>query len=90
MHDVAPCYKAKGVQEYLNKANVTILGMPGNSPDLNHIRNLWDSMKNMIAKMMTNSQPANTQVSCGCYQGCLGPEILAEFCQSYNQHSSSY
>ena len=57
MHDGAPCHGSKVVSEYLRKSNVEVLDWPGNSPDLNPIKNLSSYMKNKVAE----KQPSNTK-----------------------------
>ena len=41
MHDSAPCYKAKKVTRFLEQQQINVLEWPGNSPDLNPIKNCW-------------------------------------------------
>ena len=50
MHDGAPCHRSKAVKEFLEQGNVQVLDWPGNSPDLNPIENLWNSMKAKVAE----------------------------------------
>ena len=42
MHNSAPCHKARKVTRYLEQKQIK---WPGNSPDLNPIKNCWQKMK---------------------------------------------
>ena len=39
MHDGVPCHRSKIVKKFLGENYVTALDWPGNSPDLNSIKN---------------------------------------------------
>lgn len=58
MHDGAPCHRARVVFEYLKSVSVPILDWPGNSTDLNLIKNCWDNLKNYSAIQLTISATA--------------------------------
>ena len=49
MHDGAPCYRAKLAKNFVHEKNVDFLDRPGNSPDLNSIKNILHVMKNKVA-----------------------------------------
>ncbi len=42
LQDLAPAHTAKGTKSWFNDHGVTVLDFPANSPDLNHIDNLWE------------------------------------------------
>ncbi len=53
--DLAPAHTAKSTKSWLNNHGVSVLDWPENSPDLNHIENLWDIVK----RKMRNTRPKN-------------------------------
>lgn len=48
LQDGAPCHKAKRVMALLAAQDFTVMDLPGNSPDLNPIENLWSIMKRKL------------------------------------------
>ena len=48
----------KGCETILAENSLTTLAWPGNSPDQNHIKNLWKTIKNKVA----DKQPLSTGV----------------------------
>jgi transposase len=48
MQDGAPCHRSKMVMEVLKKEKFSILNWPGNSPDLNPIKNCWSHIKRKL------------------------------------------
>ena len=48
--DLAPCHRAKKVQQVFRDNGVVVLDWPGNSPDLNPIENLWAIIKQKSRK----------------------------------------
>ena len=55
MHDSAPCHKARKVTSYLEQKQINILEWPGNSPNLNLIKNCWDKMKKTMSEKKTTN-----------------------------------
>ena len=49
MHGGAPCHRSKVVSLFLQENRAKVLDCPGNSFDLNPIKNLWKLMKDMVA-----------------------------------------
>ena len=52
MHDLAPCHNSKSTRIFLDCKGICLLELPGNSPDLNLIENVWNIMKIEIGKQM--------------------------------------
>ena len=78
IHDGAPCHRSRVVSEYLWKSKVEILDWPGNSPDLNPIKNLWSYMKNRVAE----KQPSSANELVTAIKEVWVKEIRTEYCAS--------
>ena len=57
MQDGAQCHRSKIVTQFLKSKKNQILDWPGNSPDLNPIKNLWTVLKDKVSE----KQPTNTK-----------------------------
>ena len=44
-HNGAPCHQSQIVKQFFTENHTKILDWPGNSPELNPIKNLWTKMK---------------------------------------------
>ena len=58
--DSAPCHKAKMITNCFKQMKITVLDWPGNSPDLNPIKNLWSFVKNRLRKMDCSDEGLET------------------------------
>ena len=55
MHDGAPCHRSKIVKQFFTENHIKILDWPGNSTDLNPIKNLWTKMKDLVSQKQPGS-----------------------------------
>ena len=55
MQDGAPCHCYKVAKNFLDSNNIDLLEWPGNSPDLNPIKNLRTNIKNKVSEKQTLS-----------------------------------
>ena len=55
MQDGAPSHRAKSVKNFLASNNIPLLEWPGNSPDLNPIKNAWKMLKDEVEKSRPTS-----------------------------------
>ena len=49
--DLAPCHTSQQVKRVFRQADIKVLDWPGNSPDLNPIKNLWSILKSRLLKL---------------------------------------
>ncbi|GFX76726.1 transposable element Tcb2 transposase [Trichonephila clavipes] len=55
MQGGAPCHTDRSIKAFLAEQNILLLDLPGNSPDMNTIENIWELMKREVAKdVITN------------------------------------
>ena len=76
MHE-APCHRSKVVSKHLRKSKVKDL-LPGRSPDLNPIENLWSYIKNKVAE----KQPSTGKKLVTAIKEVWVKEISTEYCAS--------
>ena len=55
VQDGGPCHSSKVVTEFLKKNKISVLEWPGNSSDLNLMKNLWTMMKDKVAYKQLSS-----------------------------------
>ena len=77
MHDGAPCHRSSLVKKFLGEKNIRQLDWPGNSPDLNPIKNLWMLLRNKVSE----KQPTNAKSLVTAIKEILMKEISAEDCK---------
>ncbi len=84
-HDNDPKHTAKATKEWLKKKHIKVLEWTSQSPDLNHIENLWRELKVRVAKR----QPRKLNDLDGiCKEEWdkIPPEMCANLVTSYKKH----
>ncbi len=61
LQDGAPCHKNKKVMDWFKEQNIEVMDWPGNSPDLNPIKNVWSYMKKKVKDKAITSVPVLQQ-----------------------------
>ena len=67
MHDLASCNNSKRTRTCLERNEFPVLKWPGNSPEINSIESVWNSMKKDI----------------GNHLPCLKVEMLKQACEAW-------
>ena len=75
--DGAPCHKSKFTMSFLEDHGVPVMDWPGNSPDLNPIKNMWEAMKQKIEE----KQPSSLQDLINKIKHVWCLETSPEFCK---------
>ena len=57
MHDLMPCHNYKSTRPFLECKGISVLELPGNSPAMNPIDNVW----NIITKVIGNQIPCKRE-----------------------------
>ena len=78
IHNGAPCQRSQIVKKFLEENHVTTLDLPGNSPDLNAIKNLWAELKDLVAE----KQPSGGKALIETIKEVWAKEISADYCNS--------
>jgi transposase len=68
MHDGAPCHTAKSLTNYLHSYNVEVLEWPGNSPDMNTVKNIWEEMEDSVSNTFSTTKQQFTERSLQAWQ----------------------
>ena len=79
MHDGATCHWSKIVKQFLTKNHIKILDWPGNSPDLNPIKNLWSKIKDLVSQ----KQPGSSSEFFKAIKELWVKEISGKYCESF-------
>ena len=87
-HDNDPKHTAKATKEWLKKKHIKALEWTSQSPDLNHVENLWRELKVRVAKR----QPRNlNDVEKICIEEWdkIPPEMCANLVANYKKRLTS-
>ena len=78
MQDDAPCHHSKIVTQFLKSKKIPIVDWPGNSPDLNPIKNLWTVLNDKVSEKKTTKTKELEEA----IEAVWVLELSAEYCQS--------
>ena len=75
IQDGAPCHTAKSIKTFLASENVSLLDWPGNSPDTNPVKNLWELAKPKVSADIIMSKQKLTERLIEVW--CRDPDVKA-------------
>ena len=82
MEDGAPVHKAKTTKKFHADNGVKLfLGWPGNSPDLNPIKNLWGQMKHLQSRKLATSMAGLKRIARQVWKA-VTPQYLEKLYES--------
>ncbi len=87
-HNNDPKHKAKATKEWLKKKRIKVLEWPSQSPDLNHIENLWRELKVRVAKRQPRNL-YNLERTCKDKWDKIPPEMCANLAANYKKRLTS-
>ena len=81
MYDGAPAHKSKSISKFLTEHNIKVFKWPGNSPDLNPIKNAWNYLKTKLQETRpSNIDDVKKEPKKACVT--LGSSYFASFADS--------
>ena len=52
MHDLAPCHNSESSRTFLECKGISVLELPGNSPGMSPIENVWNTIEKVIGNQI--------------------------------------
>ena len=87
-HDNDPKHKSKLVTEWLNKAKISVLEWPSQSPDLNPIENLWVELKRRVHSRHPKNIDELEQICKEEWQN-ISPDVCFNLIKNYKKRLAS-